>query len=98
MAHLLTASCHVEGALIILQLMMYLNTYYVLVYLLGPLGFMPVLLLTAMHSRSLWSFYNANQTHKNVVVPDAETDQYCRRCRTNIHKRDHHCIFLGRCV
>lgn len=71
--------------------------YYVVVFLLGPIPFWAILLVTFASSRALIALYSSNSVHKQVL-PRSPDAQYCRRCKDWISNRDHHCMFTGRCV
>ena len=83
--------------MITLQLICYLNQYYLVVFMLGPLPFWAILILTFANSRALIALYSSNSVHL-PTPPKSEEAQYCRRCEKWITYRDHHCIFTGRCV
>ena len=52
-----------ELLLLILQLLCYLNQYYVVIFLLGPIPFWAILIVTFANSRALLALYSANSTH-----------------------------------
>lgn len=87
----------VELLLLVTQIVCYVNQYYVVVFLLGPLSFPVILILTFLNSRALLALYSSNSTHAKTNS-NAEGSQYCKRCSHWILHRDHHCIFTGRCV
>jgi hypothetical protein len=93
----LTFSQPPELLLLLLQLLCYLNQYYVVVFLLGPLPFWAILFVTFLNSRALIALYSSNSIHLRVL-PKSPNSQFCRKCAQWISNRDHHCIFTGRCV
>lgn len=52
-----------EVFLILIQLICYLNSYYVSLFLLGPQPFFVILIITFMHSRAFTAWQLANCTH-----------------------------------
>jgi hypothetical protein len=83
--------------LLLLQLACYINQYYVVVYLLGPIPFWAILILTFANSRALLALYVSNSTHQKTF-PKSVNSQFCKKCSDWITHRDHHCVFTGRCV
>lgn len=55
-----------ELLLLVTQLACYINQYYVVVFLLGPLSFPSILIITLLNSRALLALYSSNSTHKEV--------------------------------
>lgn len=86
-----------EVFLILVQLICYLNSYYVSLFLLGPHPFYVILIITFMHSRAFTAWQLANSTHL-ASGRETEGTQFCRKCGVYICSRDHHCVFTGRCV
>jgi len=56
-----------ELLMIILQLICYLNSYYVTVFILGPLPFTLILILTLINVLALTALYQANITHLHAT-------------------------------
>ena len=52
-----------EVLLILTQIICYLNSYYVSLFLLGPQPFYVILIITFMHSRAYTAWQLANSTH-----------------------------------
>lgn len=86
-----------ELLLILVQLICYANSYYVIVVLLGPLPLPLILLITLLYSRALLALHLANSTH-DLTTPEKEGSRFCKKCGEYISGRDHHCIFIGRCI
>jgi hypothetical protein len=83
--------------MLLTQLLCYINQYYVVVILLGPLPFILILFLTFANTMALMALYASNSTHLRTA-PNTEGSMYCKTCCQWISYRDHHCIFTGRCV
>lgn len=52
-----------ELLLILIQMICYLNSYYVSLFLLGPQPFYVILIITFLHSRAYTAWQLANSTH-----------------------------------
>ena len=62
-----------ELLLIITQLLCYANSYYLHVFLLGPLSFPLIVLITLTYSRPISALLLANSTHAPVSKPNPST-------------------------